>query len=107
MLFYRMGSWFLTPSTYNAATQTYTFTSAAGANIYGVFFGTITEAVGTQGTSAFAGTTTGNVEDVLVADDTNSPPYAAIFSLIIVLFVGAIFVGFGRHFNKSNAAQIS
>jgi hypothetical protein len=105
MLVYRQGSWFLTPSTYNAATQTYSFTSAAGANIYGFFFGTITEPVGAQSNSAFAGTTTGNVEDEIIPVDESKPPYAAIFSSLIVFFVAAIFFISGRRFKKENMTQ--
>jgi hypothetical protein len=105
MLVYRQGSWFLTPSTYNAATQTYSFTSAAGATIYGFFFGTITEPVGAQSNSAFAGTTTGNVEDEIIPVDESKPPYAAIFSSLIVFFVAAIFFISGRRFKKDNMTQ--
>ena len=106
MLVYRQGSWFLTPSTYNAATQTYSFTSAAGANIYAFFFGTITEPVGSQGTAAFAGTTTGNAEDTqeINLDDSKRTPIAeAIVSFAVVFFLAAIF--FSRRFKKAAETQ--
>ena len=92
---WRMGSWFLVPSTYNAATQTYSFQSAAGSNIYGAFYGGITRPAGTQGTSAFAGTTTGNVDKVvedIFTTETDYSPYAAIFASAIVIFIGAIYI---------------
>jgi|GEM_PF-5422043 len=97
MSIWRMGSWFLTPDgTYNAATQTYTFTSAAGTNIYAFFYGAITEAVGAQ-SATFAGTTTGNVEgaentvNVIVDEpESNAARIAALLSTLFILIVGGI-----------------
>jgi hypothetical protein len=97
MSVWRMGSWFLVESTYNAATQTYSFQSAAGTNIYAFFFGAITRPVGSQ--SGFAGTTTGNVEDVTV-DDGNSP-IAALIATVLVIFVVGIFLS-RRFRNRSD-----
>jgi len=85
---WRMGSWFLVPSTYNAATQTISFQSATGTNIYALFYGGITQPVGAQ-TATFAGTTTGNVESV--AEATSTPPFVPIFSAAFLIFVLMIF----------------
>lgn len=100
MSVWRMGSWFLVPSEYNPATQTYTFQSASGTNIYVFFYGGITEPIGSQSTT-FAGTTTGNVEDVTLSED-NPLPLAAILSTLLVGFV--VIVGISRRFSQ-NAAK--
>lgn len=97
--FWRMGSWFLVPSEYNPATQTYTFTAAAGPNVYGVFYGAITRPVGAQNNASFAGTTTGNVHDVLVKDD-NPSIFVGIIASLFVLFVGAIYFTRRQQRNK-------
>ncbi len=93
--FWRMGSWFLVDSSYDPATQNYTFQSASGTNIYGAFFGAITRPVGQQSNAAFAGTTTGNVEDaaeVVIEEETNRAALAMLIATLVVLIVGAVFV---------------
>jgi hypothetical protein len=91
--FWRMGSWFLVPSEYNPATQTFTFTAASGQNTYGVFFGAITRTVGSQANASFAGTTTGNAEDLedVTLDSNNPTIFVGIIATLFVLFVGAIY----------------
>lgn len=104
---WRMGSWFLVPDgTYNAATQTFTFTSAAGTNIYAFFYGAITRPVGTQGTSIVAGTTTGDVEDEIGETEKNSHAavIAAVISTIFVICVGIIFFA-RRQQNETLASE--
>lgn len=99
--FWRMGSWFLTESQYNPATQTFTFEAPAGVTTYGVFFGAITRRVGAQG-SFFAGTTTGDARDGLreISVSPSDPtPFAALVSLLFVVLVGAVF--FTRRFGSA------
>ncbi|MFP4320992.1 MAG: hypothetical protein ACLFTK_00915 [Anaerolineales bacterium] len=103
--FWRMGSWFLVESQYNAATQTYTFQSASGSNIYGAFYGAITRPVGQQGNAAFAGTTTGNVDDpteVRLDDENSQMPLAMIIATLVVLLVGAVFISRRRRVTEPN-----
>jgi hypothetical protein len=103
MSVWRMGSWFLVPDlTYNPATQTYTFTSASGTNIYVFFYGGITQPVGSQ-SSSFAGTTTGNVQDVSL-DDRQRFPLAAVISTAVVGF--GLLVYALRRVNRSRSQAI-
>lgn len=100
---WRMGSWFLVPDlTYNASTQTYTFTSASGTNIYVFFYGGITRPVGSQD-SSFAGTTTGNISDVNLPEG-NKFPLAAVLSTAIVGFMVLIYAS--RRMNRNRIATI-
>jgi hypothetical protein len=88
--------------TYNPATQTYTFTSASGTNIYVFFYGGITQPVGSQ-SSSFAGTTTGNVQDVSL-DDRQRFPLAAVISTAVVGF--GLLVYALRRVNRSRSQAI-
>ncbi|MCL4878100.1 MAG: hypothetical protein KJ064_15685 [Anaerolineae bacterium] len=90
MQVWRMGSWFLVNSSYNAGTQVYTFDAVTGAQIYVFFFPPITRRVGAQGYSfgASAGTTTGNVTDLLpttIVED--APPRATLATAGLLLLI--------------------
>jgi hypothetical protein len=105
MSVWRMGSWFLVPSTYNAATATYTFDAISGTQIYAFFYGAITQPVGSQGTGSTtttgsgsgAGTETGGVpgEDFPIEqpqpEENGIDPRAVLISTGITL-LGALAV---------------
>ncbi len=94
MQVWRMGSWFLVNSSYNSGTQTYTFEAISGAQIYVFFYAPITRRVGAQGYSfaASAGTTTGNVTDLLPTQlIVDNPPRATLATLGIFLMVLGLF----------------
>jgi hypothetical protein len=108
MSVWRMGSWFLTPSTYNAATQTYTFTSEPTPSVYVFFYGGITRPVGSQ-SSIVAGTTTGNVPGATLPTEVvirrrNNLPLAALVStgLVMILAGGWVML---RHRKAARASQ--
>jgi hypothetical protein len=98
MTVWRMGSWFLIPSTYNAATTTYQFESISGTQVYAFFYGAITVPVNSQGsvtTTSGAGIITGNVEDEIadipVKEDKGVDPRAILISTVITILLA---VGF-------------
>jgi hypothetical protein len=91
MQVWRMGSWFLMSTSYNPATQTYTFDTITGAHIYVFFYPPITRRVGAQGYSVVtsAGTTTGDVEALPIA--VEEQPRTAMAASGILLLMGGLY----------------
>lgn len=93
---WRQGSWFLTASTYNAATATFTFTAESGTNIYAFFYGAITRPIGTDQSLA-PGTVppgspagAGGIEEALTEASTQAPFRAGLFSSGFLALIGSV-----------------
>ncbi|MBZ0310154.1 MAG: hypothetical protein K8I82_29100 [Anaerolineae bacterium] len=92
MQVWRMGSWFLVNSSFNAANQVYTFDAAAGTQIYVFFYPPITRRVGAQGYTfgASAGTTTGNVTEMAAEIVKEHPPRATLAAAGLLLVAAGL-----------------
>lgn len=93
MQVWRMGSWFLVNSSFNAGTQTYSFEVTSGAQIYVFFYPPITRRIGAQGYSfaASAGTTTGNAEELVQRIVRDDPPRATLAASGLLLMAFGLF----------------
>ncbi|NJL92549.1 MAG: hypothetical protein HC915_01895 [Anaerolineae bacterium] len=95
---WRMGSWFLAPSTFNAANTTYNFDAIEGTNVYAFFYGAITRPAGSQagadGTATGApgtggaGTATGAAPEDLVDIQVQAQEESGIEAGVILISTG-------------------